>query len=167
MIEIVAASEKDIPLIEDILLDTTNPTHWTEPVDKLLWREDQVTWERLSKEYAASDFLIAFLDGAPAACMAVTDCDPTVWPEIAKGQSLFIHKLGVKRFAAGKGLADALIVRAQSMCAERGIPALRLDCDLPLAKLRAVYERNGFICVTEACLNGYDAALYEWKINSY
>jgi len=164
MINIIMASEKDISTIEDILLDTTN---WPNPIGKLLWCEEDVRWERLSQDFAPSDFLIAYLGDTPAACMAVNDYDPSVWPDIEKGQSLFIHKLGVKRFAAGKGLSDALITRAKEMCEVRGIDTLRLDCDLILPKLRAVYERNGFICVAETCLHGYyDAALYEWRMNT-
>jgi hypothetical protein len=69
-LKIIQASEKEIPVIEDILMDTV---HWLDTVGKPLWREDQVIWSRLSKDYAISDFYIAILDGIPAACVAITD----------------------------------------------------------------------------------------------
>jgi GNAT superfamily N-acetyltransferase len=120
----------------------------------------------LSKDFLASDFHIALLDGTPAACMAVVDHDPTFWPNIKKGSSLFIHKLAVKRFAAGKGLSDALIAYAKTMCLDKGIAALRLDCHSLIPKQRAVYERNGFVCVAEKILHGkYHTAFYKYDIS--
>ena len=100
MVDIITATEQAIPVIEDILLDSGR---WPDPAGKAIWREDQIKWERLSREFRASDFHIALLDGKPAGCVAVVDVDPIFWPEIEKGRSLFIHKLAVKRFAAGKG----------------------------------------------------------------
>ena len=163
MLSIITATEKDIPVIEDILSDAVR---YLDSIGKPLWLEDEVKWARLSKSFRPSDFLIALLDGIPAACMAVVDHDPFLWPDIPKGQSLFIHKLAVKRFAAGKGLSDALISHAKQMCADGGIPALRLDCHSLMPKLRAVYERNGFVCVAEKIMFGkYHTTFYEYEIN--
>jgi len=163
MVEIVNASEKDISVVEDILLDAVR---WLESVGEPLWDERQVGWARLSREFKICDFWIALSDGASAACMAVVDHDPVLWPDVVKGTSLFIHKLAVKRFAAGKGLSDALIAHAKSLCAERGIAALRLDCDSARPKLRAVYERNGFVCVEEKIIFGkYHNAFYKCAIH--
>ena len=163
MIKIITASERDIPAIEEILLDAVR---WLEGIGKPLWREDDVRWNRLSLQFAASDFHIALLYGRPAACMAVVDHDPVLWPEIPKGQSLFIHKLAVKRFAAGKGLSAALIAHAKSMCIDREIPVLRLDCHSLMPKLRAVYERNGFVCVAEKFLfEKHHIAFYECEVH--
>ena len=163
MVEMITASQNDIPVIEEILADTVR---WLDSVGQPLWRADQVTWGRLSQDFAATDFRLAFLDGIPAACMAVVDYDPVLWPEISKGQSLFVHKLAVKRFAAGKGLADALLGYAKSMCMDRGLPILRLDCHSLIPKLRSVYERNGFVCVAEKILfEQYHTAFYECKVH--
>jgi len=143
MVKIITASKKEIPVIEDILLDAV---HWLDSIGQPLWREEQIMWTRLSEDFAVSDFQIALLDGLPAACMAVTDHSPT----FSSGEpSLFICKLAIKRFAAGKNLSDVMISHAKSMCINKGISALRLDCSGDRLKLRAIYERNGFICVDE------------------
>jgi len=163
MIEISTATEKDIPIIEEILLDAVN---WLDATGQSLWRSDQITWARLSKDFAASDFLIAYVDGNPAACMALVDYDPVVWPGIEKGKSLFIHKLAVKRNAAGLGLPAALFARAKVICVDREIWCLRLDCDLHRAKLRGVYERSGFTYAGQKVVYEiYDIALYECKVD--
>jgi len=163
MIEIKTASEKDVPVVEDVLLDAVR---WLEGINQPLWSEERVKWERLSKDFAISDFLIAFFGGIPAGCAAVVDYDPDFWPDIPKGGSLFIHKIAVKRFAAGKGISDALLFRAKEMCAESGISELRLDCHSRIPKLRAFYERNGFVCVEEKVLFGkYHTALYKFAVD--
>lgn len=143
MIEIITASENEIPIIENILLDTV---HWLESIGQPLWCEEQIKWSRLSKDFTASDFKIALLDGIPAACMAVANHSPTFSSD---EPSLFICKLAVKRFAGGQNLSDKMISYAKSMCIDRGISALRLDCSEDRLKLRAIYERNGFVCVEE------------------
>ena len=167
MIEIKRASEKDIPAIEDILADVVA---WLDGVGEPLWKAAQVTWEGLSRDYdgfVAQDFHIAYLDGKPAGCMALVD-SVGFWREIPKGESLFICKLAVKRFAAGKGVADALIAYAKEMCADMGISTLRLGCSQERHKLRAVYERNGFVCVKETTIHhagtDYSTAYYECDI---
>jgi GNAT superfamily N-acetyltransferase len=131
-----------------------------------LWNKDQITWNRLSKNFKPSDFCIAFIDGLPVGCMALTDYDPDFWPEIEKGTSLFIHKLAVKRIAAGKGVSSALIEYAKKECIKRELPALRFDCNALIYKLRALYENNGFVCVQERMLFGkYETAFYMYKVH--
>lgn len=163
MVEIITAAEKDIPVIEDILGDAAE---WLIGIGKPLWSKEHVRWAGLSKSFAASDFQIALLDGRPAACMAVVDDDPFFWPDIPKGQSLFVHRLAVKRFAAGKGLSNALLNHAKEMCKQRGISELRLDCIATIEKLRALYERNGFTCIGEKQLFGkFPTAFYLCEVH--
>jgi len=83
MIEIRKASEADIPVIEDILLDVVN---WLDSTGNSLWTKEQVSWKRLSKDFSPEDFCIAYLDGEPAGCMALVDYDPLFWPDIPKGE---------------------------------------------------------------------------------
>jgi len=74
MIKIIQATENEIPVIEDILLDTVS---WLNSIGQPLWNEEQIKWSRLSKDFEISDFYIALLDNIPAACMAVTNHSPT------------------------------------------------------------------------------------------
>ena len=164
-ITVKQATEADIPVLENILLDTVN---WLNEIGQPLWTEDQIKWERLSKDLSASDFYIAYLNEIPAGCMAVVDNDPQFWADIPKGESLFIHKLAVKRFAAGQGVSDALIFRAKEMCVDKEILFLRLDCDSHRPKQCAVYERNGFVFTNEKIIFGkYHVAFYECKMPEF
>ncbi|MCL2055926.1 MAG: GNAT family N-acetyltransferase, partial [Oscillospiraceae bacterium] len=109
----------------------------------------EITWDALSKNYKIGDFYIAYADDIPAGCMALIDYDPFFWPDVQKGEALFIHKLAVIKAARKSGVADSLIDFAKNECVTRKIPTLRLDCDAMRPKQRIVYERNGFICVGE------------------
>lgn len=148
----------DTVIIEDILLDAVN---WLTEMSKPLWTAEKVLWSALSKTYRVEDFRIAFLDGEPAGCMALVDYDPIFWPDAAKGEALMIHKLAVKRFARKTGVADALIHYAKSEGARLQVSSIRLDCHRYREKLRAFYERHGFVCVDERTLGGkWDTAFY-------
>lgn len=106
-IAIKQAHEDVIPVLEGILLDTVN---WLNEMDQPLWGEEDVKWEALSKNYLISDFYIAYSDDRPSGCVAIVDHDPFMWPDVKKGDSLFIHKLAVAGFARKAGIADALMV---------------------------------------------------------
>ncbi|MCL2003434.1 MAG: GNAT family N-acetyltransferase [Oscillospiraceae bacterium] len=143
------AREGDIPVIESILLDTVN---WLNEIEQPLWEPDWVTWDALAKSYRIEDFFIADSDGVSCGCVALVDHDPFFWPDIEKGASLFIHKLAVTKAAKGSGAADALMEYAAALCKEKRIPAIRLDCHQHRPKLRAFYEKHGFVCVDERTL---------------
>ncbi len=136
------AEQKDIPVIEEILLDAVN---WLQSIGMdNKWTNRSVLWENLSKEYNITDFYIAYEGQQPAACMALTDMDVTYWPQIPKGTSLYLHKLAVKRQFAGNGYSKVLIDFAKQKGIERKIKTLRLDCNKNNTKLRAIYEKQGF-----------------------
>jgi GNAT superfamily N-acetyltransferase len=161
MIAIRQASVDDIPSIEEIFLDVVN---WLDSTGKPLWTKEQVSWQGLSQHYSAEDFYIAYLDGEAAGCMVLVDHDPVLWPDIQKGESLFIHKLAVKRSGAGKGVSNALMHFAKEECKRRNIRHLRLDCHQFRDKLRKFYEDEGFVCVDERCIfKKYHTAFYVWE----
>ena len=143
-ISIKQAGAADIPTLEGILTDTVR---WLAELGLLLWHAEDVLWPKLSESYRLDDFYIACLDGVPAGCMSLSDYDPLFWPDIRKGEALFIHKLAVTGSARKAGVPDALIDFAKKECVRRHVPSLRVDCDALRPKLRALYERNGFVYV--------------------
>ena len=157
------ADEHDIPVIEEILMDAVL---WMSKSGlQNQWNESNVKWSNLSKSYRISDFHIAYQNGLPAACMALTDYDPAYWPDIPKGESLFLHKLAVLRSFARKGLSKELIQYAINLAKHYHINAIRLNCNQHRSKLRAVYENNRFICVEEKTFHdNYDTALYVYNV---
>lgn len=143
-ITIRQAKTEDIHIIENILLDTVN---WLNEMKHPLWGAGEVSWNTLSKNYQIGDFYIAYSDGIPSGCMALVDYDTFFWPDVKKGESLFIHKLAVIKSSRKSGVADTLMDFFKKQGAEREIKTLRLVTHALLPKLRAFYERHGFVFV--------------------
>lgn len=150
-IRIKQAKTEDFPVIENILLDTVN---WLNEMEQPLWGTVEVSWDALSKNYQIGDFYIAYSDGKPSGCMALVDYDPFFWPKVKKGESLFIHKLAVTKTARKSGVADALMDFFKKQGSERGVKTLRLDTHALRPKLRAFYERHGFVFVKVKVFKG-------------
>jgi N-acetylglutamate synthase-like GNAT family acetyltransferase len=160
-ITIKQACEADIPIIENILLDTVN---WLNEMDQPLWNAEDMVWDVLSKSYQAQDFYIAYSDGTPSGCVAVVDHDPYFWPDLQKGEALFFHKLAVTKAAKGSGAADALIDCIKALCRQRQISSVRLDTHALRPKLLAFYEKHGFTHVETKIISGkYHTAFYIWE----
>ena len=164
-ITIKQAETGDIPIIEEILLEVVN---WLDSTDKPMWSKERVSWQGL-KEFIIDNFYIAYIGDNPAGCMAVVDYDPFIWSDIKKGESLFVHKLAVKRFAAGQGISDVLLEYAVNKCREKNIKTLRLDTDANRPKLMKLYENFGFVCVYKKTRyvgdKEYYIAYYEYDVN--
>ncbi|HZK39440.1 MAG TPA: GNAT family N-acetyltransferase [Clostridia bacterium] len=155
------AHENDIPIIEEIMIDVVN---FLDFIRQPQWERQNVSWQGLSRYFKVDDFYIASIDDSPVGCFALIDFDPTFWPDVAKGTSLFIHKLAVKRCGSKQGVSKALIDFAKTQAVKLGINEVRLDTHQFRDKVRAIYEREGFICVGEKCLcEKYHTAFYIWK----
>jgi len=150
-IVIKQVTQSDIPTLESILLDTVN---WLNEMEQPLWGADEVKWDELSKNYQIGNFYIAYADDEPSGCMALVDYDPFFWPDIEKGASLFMHKLAVTKAARKSGIADALMDFFKKQGAERGVKTLRLDTHALRPRLRAFYERHGFVFVEVKVFKG-------------
>lgn len=155
------ADENDIPAIEQILSDAVLWMRKNQLQNQ--WTEESIKWSSLSKDYRIDDFYIDLENGIPAGCMAVTDLDLKYWPQIPCGQSLYIHKLAVKRMFAGKGISRKLIDSDKNLALTNSIDSLRLDCNLQRRKLMTLYENEGFKSVGSKNLgNDCCMELYVW-----
>jgi GNAT superfamily N-acetyltransferase len=125
-----------------------------------LWRREDVVWEKLSKDYQISDFYIAYIDDVPSGCMALIGHDPFFWPDINKGDALFIHKLAVIKAARKSGVSDAMIDFFKKQGVEREAKTIRLDTDALRPKTRAFYERHGFALIEVKVMGRFHVALY-------
>lgn len=160
MVIINQATEKDIPMIEEIMTDVVD---FLDSINQPQWGRENVTWQGLSRHFKIDDFYIAYMNNFPVACVAIIDYDPMFWADIKKGESLFLHKLAVKRCVAGKGVSTVLLDFAKAECKRRNIQTLRLDTHALRPKLRNFYERHGFDLVEERILfEKYHTAFYIW-----
>jgi len=146
------ATEADTGVIEEIMLDVVT---WMDTTGRHQWPAEESTWDYLKNRFKAEDFHTGFVEGEGACCCVIIDHDPNFWPDVPLGESLYLHKVAVKRKFAGEGYCDAMLDYAKDMARERGIKTLRLDAHQSRTKVRAIYERNGFKCVEEKTMFGY------------
>ena len=156
-ITIRQAAENDIPILESILLDTVN---WVSEIGEPLWNKEDVLWEKLSMNYQINDFYITYVDDVPSGCMALIDYDPFFWPDVKKGESLFIHKLAVIKAARKSGVSGAMIDFFIEQGVKRGAKTIRLDTDALRPKTRAFYERHGFVFIETKIMGKFHVAFY-------
>ena len=107
---------------------------------------------------------IAYADGNPAGCMVLQDYDPFFWPEVKKGESLFIHKLAVTKVARKSGAADVMMDYFKKQGAERRVKILRLETDALRPKTRAFYEHHGFSLVNTKVMGKFQVAFYAYDV---
>lgn len=140
------ATTADIALIEDILLEAVK---WLDSIGKHGWNEEDVKWESLSLHHSIEHFYIMEKENEAIATFLLADEDPIFWKELPKGESLYIHKLCVRRKAAKSGASVMILDFFKNEAKRLGMDACRLDCKSHKPELRHFYESQGFELVDE------------------
>lgn len=115
-----------------------------------LWTVEQFQIEKIKAQVAARQLVVGVDAGVVAACMLVEDEDRLMWPEAARGEALYLHKLAALRAGSGQW-APRLTGWATDEAKARGIARLRLDCTDRPALIR-IYEACDFTPVDDAPL---------------
>lgn len=89
--------------------------------------------------------------GETISATVTLDQADSVWDGLP-GRALYVHRMAVRRQAAGLG--GAILGWAAGVARERGREALRLDCVASNARLRAYYEAAGFVHCGDATVAG-------------
>ena len=154
--------EDEVGLFASILREGAE---WLQQQGQEMWTPDQLTVERLLKQNAIHEMFIGYANGEPAAAMIIQETDRMMWPEQSNDpDSLYLHKLCVRRAWAKTGCSTAMIEWAKEEVRRRNKTFLRLDCAADRPKLCAFYERHGFRKVKERLiLQKYPTALFEWS----
>src|SRR5690348_9879016 len=127
---------------------------WLAELGQSMWSPEQLSAERLLKQNAMSEMFVGCIDGVPVATMIVQETE--------RHDSLFLHKLCVRRSVAKTGCSTVMIEWAKREVRNRGKTYLRLDCAADRPKLRSFYESCGFMKVRERLvLQQYPTAFYE------
>jgi GNAT superfamily N-acetyltransferase len=92
----------------------------------------------------AGVFYVAEVDGEVQGTFKLLLEDPEFWPDLPAPDSVFLHRLAVRRRVAGTGVSTVMIDWACDRAGELRRDYLRLDCDPRRARLRAFYERQSF-----------------------
>ncbi|MCY0896767.1 MAG: hypothetical protein OWS03_10855, partial [Alicyclobacillaceae bacterium] len=116
--------------VDDFSSILKEPADWLRSIGEEMWTAEQVSAQGLLSEYTIDEMFLGSLDGIPIATMILQEEDALFWPFVLKGESLFLHRLSVRRAFAGTGLAVAMIDWAKREVNCRSKKFLRLDCVL-------------------------------------
>ena len=150
--------EEDLQRFSGVLQEVAG---WLEEQGQPMWTAAELTSGALLERYNLREMRLGLLCGEPAAAMVVQESDELFWPDVPKGESLFVHKLAAARRLKGRGAATAMLDWAKARASEQGRASLRLDCAADRPKLRRFYEEYGFRRVGREMVGPYDTAFYE------
>jgi GNAT superfamily N-acetyltransferase len=152
------AAVGDIPVISDILLEAA---HWLQRQGASMWRDDEVAPECIASDVAVGSFYLAESAGEAIGTLKFQLSDSVFWPDVPTDESAFIHRVAVRRRFSGGTVSSALLGWAAERAHALGRRFLRLDCEASRLRLRAVYERFGFLHHSDRQVGPYFVSRYE------
>ncbi|MDB6020226.1 MAG: Ribosomal protein acetylase RimI and related acetyltransferase [Pedosphaera sp.] len=155
------ATPPDIDTIADILGEAAR---WLEQSGMPMWRDNELTVERVTADVTAGLFYLAECSGEPAGTLKFQIEDPLFWPDLPPGEAAYIHRLAVRRRFAGTGVSTALMQWAVDRARSLGRRYARLDTEASRPRLRAVYERFGFRHHSDRQVGPYFVSRYELAV---
>lgn len=152
------ASIEEVDLVSDILCEATK---WLTEKGEPLWKDGELAAEKLSGDVSNGMFYIAWVGSEAVGVFKFQTEDKLFWPDVPDNESCFIHRVAVRRSHAGQGISSAMIDYAKAATKAMGRRFLRLDTDAARPKLRAVYEKQGFMFHSTRQVGPYFVARYE------
>lgn len=119
---------------------------WAEARGMSVWARHDLLETDFTIAADAGELVLGYAGSEPVATMLLQVSDALYWPEAAPGSALYVHKVAIRRAAAGQGWLERLIGFADDEARARGIRFLRLDT-VPRPVMQAMYERLGFAVV--------------------
>ena len=162
MIPIRQAGPADVRAVVDVL---TEAAAWVEQLDgTVMWVENELAVEHVAAEIDQQQFFVAEMAGEIAGVIRFQLRDQLFWPDLETDDSAFVHRIGVRRRYARRGVSTALLQWAVERARLLGKTYLRLDCDADRSRLRAVYERFGFVLHSYRQVGSYYVARYQVRL---
>ncbi len=155
------AAIEDTEVVSSILLEAAR---WLAERGDPLWSADEMRADRIAPDVANGLYFLGGGIGQNVATVKFQLDDPLFWPDSPPGQAAFVHRLAVRRSAAGGTTAASMLQWAVECTRLVGRSYLRLDCDANRPKLRAVYERFGFRHHSDRQVGPYFVARYEYAV---
>jgi GNAT superfamily N-acetyltransferase len=156
------ATRQDTEKVAEILCEAA---HWLKQRDMGMWRDDELTSPHIATDVHAGLFFIADCDGRMAGVVKFQLEDGQFWPDVAQNESAFVHRLAVRRQFAGGEISSALLNWAVERARSLRRDYLRLDCETSRPKLRAIYEKFGFVHHSDRQVGPYCVSRYEYRVS--
>ncbi len=156
------ANKTDVNIVSSIL---TEAAIWLDSIGQPLWKSSELLPGSIIDDIRLGLYYLVRIDGCEVGTFKFQLEDKLIWPEIPQNESVFIHRLAVKRQFAGKGIPDQIIGWAKNHAKNIGKRFLRLDCELR-PKLCSIYETRGFTKHSEKTVGPWRVARYEYDLQN-
>jgi GNAT superfamily N-acetyltransferase len=155
------AAAADAALVSGILREAAQ---WLIERGDPLWRDDELRPERIAADVERGLYFLAANADEAIATFRFQLEDPEFWPDLPAGEAAYVHRLAVRRSAAGAGVSLLLLQWALERTRALARPYLRLDTEASRLRLRAVYERFGFRHHSDRQVGPYYVARYQYRV---
>lgn len=144
-LRIRAARPDELGTVEDLLTDASA---WlaSRGIDQWQFPPHR---DRIMRALDRGECFLAFMDGRAVGTLQVDAfADPEFWtPDDQPDTALYVHRMAVRRDAAGAGIGAAMLDWAADRAVAAGKPWLRLDAWKDNPGLHRFYQGTGFTLV--------------------
>lgn len=129
-----------------------------------MWHPDEIAFDVISNDVQAGLFFVAIDAGKIIAAVKFELHDNLFWPDVAPGESAFLHRFVVCRTYAGRGISTVILRWAVERAVSLNKSYVRLDCEVSRPRLRSVYESFGFRHRDDRQVERFFVSRYEYDI---
>ena len=162
MLVVSAVTASTVHTAADIMKEAAQ---WLIERDMPLWPLSELEPEKIINQYELNHIFVGWIKDQAIASLCLVEEDPIFWPQVPQEQSLFVHKLSVRRSWAGLGFAHAMLNWVIGQAFQRGKRYVRLDCPACRHRLCEYYQRIGFTHVATRDVGLFDMAYFEIDLN--
>jgi GNAT superfamily N-acetyltransferase len=156
------ALPRDLEGVVGILAEAAR---WLEARGSPMWQTDELSPSQIAADIEAGLVFVGESGDGLSSTVKFQLEDSQFWPDIPPGQSAYLHRLAMRRKYAGTGVSLALLNWAARRTRDLGRPFLRLDCEASRPRLRALYERFGFVHHSDRQVGPYFVSRFEFEVS--
>jgi ribosomal protein S18 acetylase RimI-like enzyme len=136
---------------------------WSSHTGQPTWRAEAFTVAAYEAAADAGELVLGYKNSDPVACMLLQRRDDVYWSNDPVGEAWYVHKVAVRRTAAGEGWVGRLVHWAAQSARRQRAQYLRLDT-LNRPKLLALYRGLGFYVVDSYALHSSGDAIVRLQL---
>ena len=131
------ATLDDLSTVSEILSEAAA---WLDRENMPLWQQEHISLSVIERDIKLGLFYIALCEGIAAGVVKFQTEDLEYWPDIIQSDSIFLHRLAVRRSFAGGSVSTQIFQWAIAYSRELGKHFLRLDCVADRPRLRQQFQ---------------------------
>jgi GNAT superfamily N-acetyltransferase len=160
-LDIHQATRSELDAVSEILIEAA---HWLEEKGEPLWADDKLIPNAIEKDVNEGLYFIAFSNDEAAGVFKLQLEDNLCWPDEEHNESIYVHRIAVKRIFAGGSISSEMMDFAKKRTSALGRNFLRLDCEASRHKLCSIYESMGFSKHSYYQVGPYHISRYQFTV---